>query len=128
LKTLEKNEFSQWLSFPWQWLASAPGIGRAAGPCRPWGSQLLRVAGVHSFPVTGLFDDPFELLHLFRPEPREPREREPRPRPDVKMAPDGSLGKYIENIGKMMEKKMMEIRNTCIQMYTNINLSTFVSI
>ena len=26
-----------------------------------------------------------------------------------------------------MGKKMMEIRNTCIQMYTNVNLSTFVS-
>ena len=45
----------------------------------PWGSQLLRVAGVHSFPVTGLFDDPFELLHLFRPEPREPSRAEPSP-------------------------------------------------
>ena len=40
----------------------------------------------------------------------------------------GKIPIFSINIGKMMEKKMMEIRNTCIQMYTNVNLSTFVSI
>lgn len=72
LKSLEKSHFPN--GFPSsQWIPMASGPGD-----RPRGSQLLRVAGVHSFPVTGLFDDPFELLHLFRPEPKE---REPRPRP-----------------------------------------------